>query len=79
MLKSSEADCLLGLHFLEDSHCDALFSSMQLRFPKSQTVPLFHSRKALLGPSPEQVKVLARQTTFNPAGHEAVILGELLT
>ena len=79
VLKSSEADCLLGLDFLEDHHCDALFSSMQLRFPNSQTVPLFHSRKALSDPSPEQVKVIARETTFIPAGYEAVILGELLT
>ena len=79
MTKSSEADCLLGSDFLEDNHCDALFSSMQLRFPTSQTVPLFHSRKALSDPSPEQVKVIARETTFIPAGHEAVILGELST
>ena len=69
VLKSSEADCLLGLDFLEDNHCDALFSSMQLRFLKSETVPLLHSRKALSDPSPEQVKVIARETTFIPAGH----------
>ena len=55
VLKSSEADCLLGLDFLEDNHCVALFSSMQLKFPNSQRVPLFHSRKALSDPSPEQV------------------------
>ena len=79
VLKSSEADCLLGLDFFEDNHCDALFSSMQLRFPISHTVPLFHSRKALSDSSPEHVKVIARETTFIPAGHEAVILGELLT
>ena len=79
VLKSSEADCLLGLDFHEDNHCDALFSSMQLRFPNSQTVPLFHSRKALSDPSSEQVKVIAGETTFIPAGHEAVILGDLLT
>ena len=79
VLKCSEADCLLGLDFLEDNHCDALFSSMQLRLPNSQTVPLFHSRKIVSDPSPEQVKVIARETTFIPAGHEAVILGELLT
>ena len=30
-------------------------------------------------PSPEQVKVIARENTFIPAGQEAVILGELLT
>ena len=52
---------------------------MQLRFPNSPTVTLFHSRIALSDPSPEQVKVIARETTFIPAGHEAVILGELLT
>ena len=52
---------------------------MQLRFPNSQTVRLFHSHKALWDPSPEQVKVNARESTFIPAGHEAVILGELLT
>ena len=79
MLKSSEADCLLGSDFLEDNHCDALFSSMKLRFPNSQTVPLFHSRKTLSDPSPEQVKVIAQETTFIPAGHEAVILGDVLT
>ena len=79
VLKSSEADCPLGLDLLEDHHCHPLFSSMQLRFPNSQTVPLFHSRKALSDPSPEQVRVIARETTFIPAGHEAVILGELLT
>ena len=79
VLKSSEADCLLGLDFLEDNHCHALFPGTQRRFPSSQTVPFFHSRKALSDPSPEQVKVIARETTFIPAGHEAVILGELLT
>ena len=79
VLKSSEADCLLDLDFLEDNHCDALFSSMQIRLPNSQTVPLFQSRKAHSDPSPEQVKVIARETTFIPASHEAVILGELLT
>ena len=52
---------------------------MQLRFPNSQTVPLFHSRKALSDLPPEQVKVVAGETKFIPAGHEAVILGELLT
>ena len=78
VFKSSEANCFLGLDFLEDNHCDALFSGMQLSFPNSQTVPLFHSRKALSDPS-EQVKVIARETTFIAAGYEAVILGELLT
>ena len=79
VLKSSEADCLLGLDFMEDNKCDHLFSSMQLRFPNSQTVPLFHSRKDLSDSSLEQVNVTVRETTFIPADHEAVILGEVLT
>ena len=79
VLKSSEADCLLGLDFLEDNHCDAPFSRMKLRFPFSQTVPLPHSRKPLSGPSFEQLQVIARETTFLPAGHEFVILGAPLT
>ena len=52
---------------------------MQLRFLNSQTIPSFHSRRALSDPSREQVKVIARKITFIPAGHEAAILGELLT
>ena len=79
VLKSSEAECLLGLDFLEDHQCDALFSSMQLRFPNSQTVPLFHNSKTPTEPSTDQVRVIARETTFIPAGYEAVILGELNT
>ena len=79
MLKSSESDCFLGLDIFEDNQCDALFCGMQLRFPNSQRVPLVYSRKAPPGPSTEQVNVTARLTTFSPAGHEALILGELLT
>ena len=77
VLKSSDADCLLGLDFLEDNECDALFSSMQLRFPNSKTVPLFHNHNASSQPSTDSVRVIAVETTFIPAGHEAVILGEL--
>ena len=51
---------------------------MQLRFPDSPTVPLFHDSKALSDPSFEQVNVIALETTFIPAGYEAGILGELL-
>ena len=52
---------------------------MQIRFPNCQTVPFFQRRKVFSDRFPEQVKVIARETTFNPAGHEAVILGELLS
>ena len=52
---------------------------MQFTFSKPHTVPLFHSRKAHSDLPPEHVKVIARETTFIPSGHEAVILGDLLT
>ena len=79
VLKSSEAGCLLGVDFFEDNHCDAPFSSMQLRFPNSQTFPLFQSCKVLSDASVEQVKAIARETTFIPSCHEALILVEPLT
>ena len=75
----SEADSLLGFDFLENNLCDTLISSMQLKFPNSQTVPLIHSCKSFLDHSTEQVNVIARKTTFFSAGHEALILSELLT
>ena len=56
-----------------------LFSSLQLRFPNSRKGPFFHNRKAPSDPSSEQVNVISRETTLFPAGHEAVILGKLLT
>ena len=79
VMESSEADFSLGLHFLEDNHCDVFSSSMQLRFPISQTVPLFHNRKTLSELSSEQINVTARETAFISAVHAAVILCELLT
>ena len=78
-LKSAETDCLLGLDFLEDNPCDALFSSTQRRFPNSQTIPLFNNGYAPSDPSLEHVKVIARKTISIPADHEALILGKLLT
>ena len=76
MLKPSEADCLPGSDFLEDNHCDALFSSMQIRFPNSERVPSLHSRKASSHAFTAQVNVIEREPTFIPAGHEAVSFPE---
>ena len=75
----SEADCLLGLNFLDNNHCDAFFPTMHLRFLNSQTVPLFHNRIAPSDPCAEQFNVIARETTFVGAVREAVILNELPT
>ena len=75
VLKTSEADCVLGLDFLEDHQCDALFSSMQLRFPNSERVALFHSREIPSVPPTNFVHVIALEITFVPVGHEAVFVG----
>ena len=76
VLRSSEAYCLFGVDFLEDNHCAAVFYTVQLRLLHSQTVSLFHNRKAPSDPQIERVNVIARETTFILARPEAVILGE---
>ena len=77
VMKSTEADCSPGLDFLEANHWDVPLSSMQLGFSNSQAVPLFHNHWGPSNPSTEQVNLIARETIFIPAGHEALILGEL--
>ena len=42
VLENSEADCLLGLDFLETNKCDPLFSQMKLRLDSTQSVPMYH-------------------------------------
>ena len=79
VLKTSEADCLLGSDFLEDHQCYALFSSMQFRLPNPKIVPLFHSREVFSVPPTDFVRVIGLETTFRPAGQEAFVLGALIT
>ena len=76
MLTFSEPECPLGLDF---HHLDALFSNMQLRFPNSKTVRWFHSRKRPSEPTTDNDRVTARETTFIPVGHGAIILGDFTT
>ena len=38
----SEIDCLVGPNFLEDHHCDPLFSKKKLRLNDDTCVPLYH-------------------------------------
>ena len=42
VLDKSEADCLLGLDFLETKKCDPLFSCMKLQLDSNNFVPLYH-------------------------------------
>ena len=42
VLAKSEADCLIGLDFLEDHQCDPFFSKKKLRVNDDTFVPLYH-------------------------------------
>ena len=44
VLDKSEADCLLGLDFLETNKCDPLFSCMKLKLDSNSFVPLYHKQ-----------------------------------
>ena len=52
---------------------------MQLRFLDFQRIPSIHSLKAPSEYLTEKVFVVARATTFIPAGHEAMIQGRPVT
>ena len=40
--EASEAECLLGLDFLETHKCDPIFSEMKLRLNRGTSASLFH-------------------------------------
>ena len=42
VLEASEAECLLGLDFLETHKCDPMFSEMKLRLNRNTSANLFH-------------------------------------
>ena len=42
VLEKSEADCLLGLVFLECRKCDTLFSRLELKLDSTLSVSLYH-------------------------------------
>ena len=44
VLDKSEADCLLGLDFLERNKCDPLFSCMKLKLDSNSFLPLYHKK-----------------------------------
>ena len=57
--------------------CSFLYHATQI--PWMSNTSLFSNRELPADPSTEQVNVIAKETTFIPAGQEALILGELLT
>ena len=77
VLEASEAECLLGLDFLETHKCDPMFSEMKLRLNRDTSVNLFHRTAPVQSWHYPVMRVVARETSFIPSGHEAIILGKI--
>ena len=69
VLDKSEADCLLGLDFLETNKCDPLFSCMKL--DSHSSVPLYH-KKFDYG-NDNIFRVISTETLSVPPGHTRII------
>ena len=71
VLDISEADCLLGLDFLETNKCDPLFSCMKLQLDSHSFVPLYHKK---FDYSHDNVfRVISTETLSVPPGHTRII------
>ena len=71
VLSKSEADCLIGLDFLEDHQCDPLFSQKKLRVNDDTFVPLYH--KVYTIQTDQVFRVASTDNVWIPAGHSMII------
>ena len=71
VLDKSEADCLLGLDFLETNKCDPLFSCMKLQLDSDSFVPLYH--KQFDCGNDNVFRVISTKTLSVPPGHTRII------
>ena len=71
VLDKSEADCLLGLDFLETNKCDPLFSCMKLKLNSNSFVPLYH--KQFDCGNDNVFRVISTETLSIPPGHTRII------
>ena len=71
VLDKSEADCLVGLDFLETNKCDPLFFCMKLQLDSNNFVPLYH-REYEYGHD-NVFRVISTETLSIPAGHTRII------
>ena len=71
VLDKSEADCLLGLDFLETNKCDPLFSCMKLKPDSNSFVPLYH--KQFDYGNDNVFRVISTETLSVPPGHTRII------
>ena len=75
VLDKSEADCLLGLDFLETNRCDPLFSCMKLKKDSNSFVQLYHKHYECC---PDNVfRVISTETPSVPPGYTSIILAHI--
>ena len=77
VLEASEADCLLGLDLLETHKCDPMFSEMKLTLNRDTSANLFLRTAPVQSWNYPVMEVVARETSFIPSDHEAIILGRI--
>ena len=71
VLAMFEADCLIGLHFLEDHQCDPSFSKMKLRLNDDTCVPFYQNVPSI---QTDQVfRVVATDSLLVLASHSMII------
>ena len=68
----SEADCLLGLDFLERNKCDPLFSCLKLKLDSNGFVPMYH-KQFDYGNDNVFRGVISTETLSVPPGHTRII------
>ena len=71
VLDKSEADCLLGLDFLDINKFDPLFSCMKLKLDSNSFVPLYH--KQFSYGNDEFFEVISTETLSVPPGHTRIL------
>ena len=71
VLAKPEADCLIGLDFLEDHQCDPLFSKKKLRVNDDTFVTLYH--KVYTIQTDQVFRVVSTDNVWIPAGHSMII------
>ena len=75
VLAKSEADCLIGLDFLEDHQCDPLFSKKKLRLNDDTCVPFYH--KVYKIKTDHVFCVVAIGSVLVPASHSMIIPADI--
>ena len=71
VLAKSEADCLIGLNFLEDHQCDPFFSKKKMRVTDDAFVPLCH--KVYTIQTDQVFRVVSTDNVWIPSCHSMII------